>query len=68
MNTNIESLYDYVLRQMAAESYFEGIELASASDANLKQALRIGANRIGYPQGAGAGNSSLNARVRHQRV
>lgn len=58
MNTNIESLYDYVLQQMAGESYFEGI---SPTDVELiRDRLRLGTNREGYPPGAGTGNASLN--------
>ncbi|WP_439586362.1 hypothetical protein [Hydrogenophaga sp.] len=58
MNTNISSLYNFVLQQMAAESYFEGISL-SDMDAVERQ-LRLGTNRIGYPPGASEGNTSLN--------
>ena len=58
MNTNIESLYDYTLQQIAAESYFEGIDL---SDSNaVEAALKLGTNRIGYPPEAGFGNPALN--------
>jgi hypothetical protein len=32
MNTNIESLYEYVLQQMAAESYFEGISTSDLDE------------------------------------
>jgi hypothetical protein len=51
MNTNIESLYDYALQQIAAESYFEGINLASALTTELKRQLRLGTNREGYQNG-----------------
>ena len=58
MNTNIGSLYEFTLQQMAAESYFEGINL-SVNEA-VKTQLRLGTNRLGYPRGAGEGNTALN--------
>ena len=54
MNTNIASLYEFTLQQMAAESYFEGVDL-NVNDA-VKTQLRIGTNRPGYK----TGNNSLN--------
>ena len=57
MNTNIESLYEYTLQQIAAESYFEGIDLSN-SDA-VEAALKLGTNRVGYPPEAGSGNPRL---------
>lgn len=58
MNTNIASLYEFTLQQMAAESYFEGINL-SVNEA-VKTQLRLGTNRLGYPPGAGEHNTGLN--------
>lgn len=40
MNTNIASLYDFTLQQMAAESYLEGATLSSA--ALTREALHLG--------------------------
>ncbi|MES2243540.1 MAG: calcium-binding protein [Pseudomonadota bacterium] len=54
MNTNIASLYEFTLQQMAAESYFEGIDLSVNEDVATQ--LRLGTNRVGY-QG---GSSDLN--------
>ena len=52
MNTNIESLYDYTLQQIAAESYFEGINLQDALSTNaIRFQLRLGTNRLGYQSG-----------------
>lgn len=48
-NTNIASLYDYTLQQMAAESYFEGI--APTESAKIKAQLILGTNRRGYQNG-----------------
>ena len=48
MNTNIASLYEFTLQQMAAESYFEGIGLTDTD--KIREALRLGTNRLGYPQ------------------
>jgi hypothetical protein len=45
-NTKIDSLYDYALQQMSAESYFEGISLTNL--AAVKESLRLGTNRIGF--------------------
>ncbi len=45
-NTNIDKLYDYTLQQMAAESYFEGIEPSDII--GIRQRLRLGTNRDGY--------------------
>ena len=58
MNTNIASLYEFTLQQMAAESYFEGIGLTDTD--KIREALRLGTNRLGYPPGAGEGNTGLN--------
>lgn len=55
MNTNIESLYDFVLQQIAAECYLEGI--TPTDTAAIRRALRLGTNREGAP---GSGNSDLN--------
>lgn len=49
LNTNIDSLYDYVLQQMAAESYFEGIALTAS--ALVRERLILGANRENYRGG-----------------
>ena len=49
MNTNIESLYDYVLQQMAAESYFEGTSLSNLDE--VKNRLRLGTNRLTFQSG-----------------
>lgn len=49
MNTNIASLYQFTLQQMAAESYFEGISLSTP--AAVKEQLRLGTNRPGYQNG-----------------
>jgi len=57
-NTNIASLYDFTLQQMAAESYFEGISLADVDE--LRRRLRLGTNRLGYPDDAGGSNTTLN--------
>jgi Ca2+-binding RTX toxin-like protein len=57
-NSNIEALYDFTLQQMAAESYFEGMSLSDTN--SVRDALIRGTNRIGYPPGAGEGNTSLN--------
>lgn len=46
MNTNIASLYDFTLQQMAAESYFEGI--ATTDSAGIRRQLILGTNREGY--------------------
>lgn len=54
MNMNVESLYGFVLQQMAAESYFEGVSL-SDSDA-IERSLRRGTNRLGYQNGDPAFN------------
>ncbi len=45
-NTNIASLYDYTLQQMAAESYFEDVSLTEIE--RVKQRLQLGTNRDGY--------------------
>ncbi len=58
MNTNIASLYEFTLQQMAAESYFEGIGLTDTD--KIRDALRLGTNRLGYPPGAGEHNTGLN--------
>jgi hypothetical protein len=44
--TDSKTLYQFVLQQMAAESYFEGI--AVTSDAGIRKQLTLGANREGY--------------------
>jgi hypothetical protein len=49
MNTNIASLYEFTLQQMAAESYFEGIALTDMNA--LKEALHLGTNRLRFPMG-----------------
>jgi Ca2+-binding RTX toxin-like protein len=49
MNTNIASLYDFTLQQMAAESYSEGVDLTRTAD--VKAQLRLGTNREGYKGG-----------------
>ena len=49
-NTNIASLYDYTLQQMAAESYFEGISPTETD--KIKAQLILGTNRKGYQNGA----------------
>ena len=49
MNTNIASLYEFTLQQMAAESYFEDIALTD--QLNMGKALIRGTNRIGYQNG-----------------
>lgn len=49
LNTNIDSLYDYVLQQMAAESYFEGV--APTDIEQVERRLVLGANRLGYRGG-----------------
>lgn len=49
MNTNIASLYEFTLQQMAAESYFEGIVLTDTSA--VRDALHLGTNRLGFPKG-----------------
>ena len=58
MNTNIASLYEFTLQQMAAESYFEGIGLTDTD--KIRDALRLGTNRLGYPPGAGEHNPSYH--------
>jgi hypothetical protein len=45
-NTSINSLYDFMLQQTAAESYFEDVDLTK-TDA-VKVRLKLGANREGY--------------------
>jgi hypothetical protein len=45
-NTSINSLYDFMLQQTAAESYFEGIDLTTAD--GVRKRLILGANREGY--------------------
>lgn len=52
--TDSEKLYEYSLQQMAAESYFETIDLQTRSD--LEERLRLGTNRKGYR----SGSDSLN--------
>ncbi len=49
MNTNIASLYEFTLQQMAAESYFEGI--APTDTPRIKERLILGTNRPGYQDG-----------------
>jgi len=44
--TDSKTLYQFVLQQMAAESYFEGVPLTS--EQQVKDALRLGTNRDGY--------------------
>lgn len=46
MNTSIDSHYEFTLQQMAAESYFENIQLTSTQD--VKAGLLLGTNRAGY--------------------
>lgn len=48
-NTDVNKLYEFVLQQMAAESYFEGIDFAIADI--VKEVLRLGTNRVGYRPG-----------------
>src|SRR5690349_3314562 len=55
-NTNIASLYDYTLQQMAAESYFEGVSPTDVDE--IRRRLILGTNRVGYPPAAGSGNAS----------
>jgi hypothetical protein len=45
-NTSIKSLYDFLLQQTAAESYFEGVALNDPIA--VKEGLKLGANRKGY--------------------
>jgi trimeric autotransporter adhesin len=45
-NTSINSLYDSLLQQIAAESYFEGVNLTENNE--VRKHLRLGANREGY--------------------
>lgn len=47
--TDSEKLYEYSLQQMAAEAYFEEIDLQTRSD--LEERLRLGTNRRGYRSG-----------------
>ena len=54
MNTNIASLYEFTLQQMAAESYFEDIALTNTPA--VREALHLGTNRLGFPKG----DSNLN--------
>lgn len=54
LNTNIASLYEFTLQQMAAESYFE--DFAPTDTGQVRDALIRGTNRIGYV----TGNDSLN--------
>lgn len=54
MNTNIASLYEFTLQQMAAESYFEGI--APTDKDKIRERLILGTNREGYK----TSNTSLN--------
>jgi hypothetical protein len=60
MNTNTESLYDYVLQQIGAESYFKGLDPRTASMVDVTARLRLGTNRTGYPPGERTGNTALN--------
>ncbi|MCC7459596.1 MAG: hypothetical protein IT390_21690, partial [Nitrospira sp.] len=54
MNTNIESLYDYVLQRLAAESYLENMSPSDTTE--IRRALLLGTNREGYK----TGNPDLN--------
>ncbi|MBE2263480.1 MAG: hypothetical protein IAE92_12110, partial [Burkholderiaceae bacterium] len=47
--TDSKTLYGFVLQQMAAESYFEGLQLSDSDQ--VKDALIRGTNRIGYQSG-----------------
>lgn len=47
MNSNISSLYDFLLQQMAAESYFESPATFSSPE-QTKNFLRLGTNRSGF--------------------
>jgi len=49
VNSNTASLYEYVLQQMAAESYFEGV--APPDAISIKDRLILGTNREGYALG-----------------
>jgi Ca2+-binding RTX toxin-like protein/dienelactone hydrolase len=46
INTNVNSLYENVLVQMAAESYLENVNLGDSED--VKERLVAGTNRSGY--------------------
>jgi hypothetical protein len=54
MNSSIAAIYDYLLQQLAAESYFEDITLDNPDQ--VARALTLGTNRLGYP----AKNPELN--------
>jgi hypothetical protein len=45
-NTSINSLYDFLLQQIAAESYFENVALTDIPA--VRDRLYLGANRKGY--------------------
>jgi hypothetical protein len=51
MTTQTETWYGFVLQQMAAESYFEGIEANDAAD--VQRRLRLGNNRAEFVQSDG---------------
>jgi trimeric autotransporter adhesin len=48
MTIDIRKWYDSVLLQMAAETYFEGVDLSN--EAKVREALRLGNNRPDFPE------------------
>lgn len=50
--TNIQLLYKFTLQQIAAESYFENLELSRATPRQLIDQLRLGANRPEFQDGS----------------
>jgi hypothetical protein len=66
VNTNIDELYEYTLRQMAAESYLEGSTLATTAD--TRRMLILGTNREGYQFGPLALNQGYPSYTRMTSV